>query len=125
VRLPHETQAREAYLGSYDRGWDGLESIVPCTYSQLKRWLRKGDCMQRFTTDTIPNEGTSIMDHAVLWDGDANPATIPMHQLMYALRREDATEHLLLDACTKEDLMSDPDIESLVMLDALVVRSAR
>ncbi|PSJ16023.1 hypothetical protein [Nitrosomonas supralitoralis] len=31
--------ARSSYLGSYDRGWNGMESIVPVSLSQLKWWL--------------------------------------------------------------------------------------
>jgi hypothetical protein len=121
-----EEAARAAYLGSYQRGWDGLESIVPCTYAQLKWWLRNGDTSQPFTTANLPeDEGTSIMDNAVLWDADAHPVGIPMHQLVYALRREDAGAGLLLDAVTMVDLMSDPDIEALVQLDALVVEVSR
>lgn len=120
-----EEQARAAYLGSYQRGWDGLESIVPCTYAQLKWWLRSGDCTAPFTTENLPHEGITIMDNAVLWDQDAQPVGIPMHQLIYALRRQDAGDNLLLDSVTMADLMTDPDIEGLVTLDALVVEVSR
>lgn len=120
-----EEQARAAYLGSYQRGWNGLESIVPCTYAQLKWWLRNGDTSKPFTTDPIPQQGTSIMDKAVAWDADANPVGIPMHQLVYDLRRADAGENLLLDSVTMADLMTDPDIEGVVQLDALVVEVSR
>jgi len=120
-----EEQARAAYLGSYDRGWNGLGSIVACTPDQLKWWLRYGDCTVRFNIENLPQEGTAVMDNIVQWDEDANPVGVPMHRLLYDLHREDGAAGLMFDAVTMTDLMGDPDIESVAVLDALVVQVSR
>lgn len=114
-----EQQARDAYLGSYDRGWTGLMSIVRATVPQFKQWLLSGDKSRPFFVDQLP-EGKKAMQK-VLWNAQAQPVTKPLHQVMYDLRVHDGKEGLLLDSVTMADLMTDPDIEGVMTLDALVV----
>lgn len=58
----------------------------------------------------------------IAWDGQANPKTIDMPSLMYAMRRAD-TDGLLLDSCTFDELTAEND--GIMTLDALVVMAAR
>jgi Defence against restriction A N-terminal len=58
----------------------------------------------------------------IAWDGQANPKTIDMPSLMYAMRRAD-TDGLLLDSCTFDELTAEND--GVMTLDALVVMAAR
>lgn len=119
-----EQQARDAYTHSFDRGWTGLASIVPASINQLKWWLKFGNHKQAITAETLPFDGENTMLDKVLWDSNAQPVTTPMHRLMYDLRVSDAGTDLMLDACTMQDLMGGPDIESVPVYDALVVEVA-
>ena len=118
-----EQQARDAYMGSYDRGWTGLQSMAACTLNQLMWWLKFGDKSRQFSADQLPFDGSPAMNKT-LWTPDAEPVGVPMHKLMYDLRTQDR-EGLLLDAVSMADIYADPDIQSLPMLDALVVEVAR
>ena len=118
-----EQQARDAYMGSYDRGWTGLQSMAACTLTQLMWWLKFGDKSRQFSADQLPFDGSPAMNKT-LWTPDAEPVGVPMHKLMYDLRTQDR-EGLLLDAVSMADIYADPDIQSLPMLDALVVEVAR
>ena len=119
-----EEQARDAYMFSFDRGWTGLQSIVPATLAQFKWWLKHGDKSRQFSLDQLPFDGQPAMSKT-LWNADAEPTTLPMNKLLYSLRTEDAVAGLLLDAVAMSDIMSDPDITAVPMLDALVVEVAR
>lgn len=119
-----EEQARDAYQFSFDRGWRGLHSIVPCTVAQFKWWLKFGDKSRRFSVDQLPFDGQPAMSKT-LWNADAEPTTLPMNKLVYGLRTEDSAAGLLLDAVSMDDIMGDPDIERVPMLDALVVEVAK
>lgn len=119
-----EQQARDAYACAYDRQWRGLKSIVKATVSQLKWWLKFGDKSRPFTPDVLPYESTSIMDK-VLWNNQAQPVTETLNSIMYGLRKEDAGHDLMVDAVSMADLMSDPDIEAVQVLDAMVVEVGR
>lgn len=122
-----EDQARNAYLGSFDRGWQGLQSISLTTVEQLRWWLAHGDKSRPFSIDQLPFlDGANTMTK-ILWNSDAQPLNVPMHKLMYDIRAEDAAAGLVLDSLTLAELMADPDIEALPapMLDALVVPVAK
>lgn len=120
--FPTEGMARDAYMASFDRGWNGLQSIVQITLEQLKWWLVHGAHSRPLSLDQLPFDGAPSMTKT-LWDSNAQPLT-PMHKLMYELRSEDAGG-LLLDAVTMPELMADPDVEAIGHLDALVVQVAR
>lgn len=114
-----EQQARDAYLGSYDRGWRGLHSVIPASISQLKWWLRHGDMARPISTDQLPHEGESVMDK-VLWNSEAEPVSKPLSRVIYDLRRDDEYG-LMLDSISVTELLSDPDIDGTMALDAMVV----
>jgi hypothetical protein len=116
-----EQQARDAYAYSFDRDWTGLRSMHPATVPQLKWWLKHGNLSREFTPDQLPFDGTPAMNKT-LWTPDAQPASTPLHKLMYDLRTEDGAG-LLLDAVTLADIYADPDFKAMpgVLLDALVV----
>lgn len=114
-----EQMARELYLASFDRDWAGLQSIVALSLDQLRWWLKHGDHAQPISLNQLPFDGTPSMQ-TTPWDSNAQPL-IPMPKLMYGLRTEDAADGLLLDAVTLHELLSDPDIDVVSLLDALVV----
>jgi hypothetical protein len=119
-----EQQARDAYRDSFDRDWTGLASIVACTFSQLKWWLRSGNHKTPFQASNLPPVGDNTMLDKVLWGADAQPVTTTLARLMYGLRVSDADAGLMLDAVSIDDLMTDPDIEAVPVYDALVVEVA-
>jgi len=116
-----EEQARAAYLGSYSAGWTGLKSIVPITLDQLRAWMKTAPRIE-LTPDQLKE--SAVMDR-VTWGQDAQPTSLPMNRLMYALRAEDAGEDLMLDAVSMADLMGAPELDGHVVLDALVVEVGR
>jgi hypothetical protein len=118
-----EEQARNAYLGSFDRGWTGLLSMVPATIDQIKWWLKHGNMSRQFSTDQLPFDGQPAMNKT-LWNADAQPVTTPLHKLMYDIRTDDRAG-LMLDAVSMADIMADPDVERVGLLDALVVEVNR
>lgn len=118
-----EQAARQAYLGSYERGWRGLGSIVDCTLDQLRWWIKYGDLSKPLTSKALPfDTETDDMSNEVTWDSAANPVGTDLATIIYGLRREDA-EGLLLDAVTVADILEDSDGESV--MDALVVPYAK
>lgn len=119
VGFATEDQARSAYLHSYDRNWRGLQSIVPASLTQLKWWLRNGNKARAISPDQLPHEGESTMDQ-VRWSSAADPLNTTLPRVLYDMRRDDSGG-LLLDACTIDDLMTDPDIEGRAVMDAMVV----
>lgn len=119
VGFATEDQARSAYLHSYDRNWRGLQSIVPTSLTQLKWWLRNGNKARAISPDQLPHEGESTMDQ-VRWSSAADPLNTTLPRVLYDMRRDDSGG-LLLDACTIDDLMTDPDIEGRAVMDAMVV----
>ena len=119
-----EAHARATYLSSYSPGWQGLGDIVPVSLDQLRWWLRWGDMARPLTPDQLPHaesESTQIMDR-VTWTRDAQPHGMSLGKLLYNLRTDASGDpDLLMDAVTMDDLMQDPSIEQILMLDALVV----
>lgn len=109
-----EAGASRAYLESYSRDWKGLGSIVPCTLTQFKWWLKNGDLTRPITAKSLPYDGHAEMNQ---WDSNANPVGTDMTGLMYKLRQEDK-DNLLLDAVTVEDVLEAAD--EVLEMDALV-----
>lgn len=120
VGFTDEQQARDAYLHSYQRNWPGLMSMVPITVGQLKWWLRHGDKSRPISSDQLPSEGRIMKK--VLWDRDANPTTQSLDEVMGSLRASD-TDGLMLDSVSMDELMTDPDLEAVIKLDAMVVEA--
>lgn len=119
VGFATEDQARTAYQHSYERNWRGLQSIVPVSLAQLKWWLRNGNKARAISPDQLPHEGEPTMDQ-VRWSSAAEPLNTTLPRVIYDMRRNDAGG-LLLDSLSLADLMSDPDIEGRLELDAMVV----
>lgn len=53
ICFPDVETARRAYLDSYERGWNGLHSIVKVSVSQLKGWLKNGNLKMALTADDL------------------------------------------------------------------------
>jgi hypothetical protein len=118
LAFPDEETARRAYQDSYERGWDGLASIVPASISQLKQWLKSGDMRRPLRSEDLPQEGLETMTRKVQWDGNALPYDVTLDQVLYDIRRADACDGLLMDAVTAKDILEDSD--GVLTLDALV-----
>lgn len=110
--------ARSSYLGSYERGWNGMESIIPVSLSQLKWWLKNGDMGQPLREKNLPYEGLEAMTKRVQWNSDALPYDQTLDQVLYEIRQSDSGENLLLDSVSINDIIEDSD--GVLALDALV-----
>lgn len=118
MAFPDSDSAVTAYRNSYEKPGPTEMGIVPCTIDQLKWWLKFGNHAIPLTSDQLPYDGTATMND-VTWDSTANPVNMTLPQLLYAMRRDDAGDHLLLDAVTQADVLEASDGEAV--LDALVV----
>ncbi|NYT68806.1 hypothetical protein [Pusillimonas noertemannii] len=118
LAFPDEEAARNAYLGSYDKGWKGLKSLIPCSISQFKWWLKNSDLSRPLSADQLPFEGLEDMNRKLQWDDNAAPLGVTLDRVLYDVRRNDAGG-LLLDSVTVAEIMDDAD--SVMTLDALVV----
>ncbi|WP_313416912.1 defense against restriction DarA-related protein [Pseudomonas oryzihabitans] len=116
-----EDSARQAYLGSYERGWQGLGSIIGATLGQFRWWLKYGDHSIPFSAAALPFDSENDMS-TISWDSAAMPIEDNLAGLIYSLRRADDAD-LLLDACTIADIMDDAD--GIEALDAMVVISSK
>ncbi|MDF0606668.1 hypothetical protein HZU77_013545 [Neisseriaceae bacterium TC5R-5] len=118
-----EEDARRLYLDSYERGWPGLDSVVSLSIPQLQAWLKHGNKQRPLRSNSLPSEGIDTMTQRIVWDAHAHPYGQSLDQLMYALRRDDGGEGLLLDSLSVQDILDDS--EGVLVLDALVTPFAR
>ncbi|MFZ4539533.1 hypothetical protein [Propionivibrio sp.] len=123
LAFPDEDSARRAYRDSYDRGWPGLESIIPVSISQLKWWLKHGDMRRPLRAENLPYAGLETMTKNVQWNSDALPEDQTIDQVLYDIRRADGSERLLLDSVSLQDILEDSD--GVIAFDALVIPFAR
>lgn len=107
-----------AYRNSYERGRAGDASVIPCSIDQLKWWIEFGNHAVPLTANQLPYDGTATMNE-VLWDSTANPVGVSIPELLYAMRRNDSGDGLLLDSVTVADVLEASDGEAV--LDALVL----
>ena len=122
--FPDEDTARRAYLDSYERGWNGLKSIVQMSISQFKWWLKNGDMSQPVRANNLPNEGLEAMTKRVQWDSEAIPVGVTIDQLLYQIRQsEEPGNALLLDSIVIDDIFEES--EERLALDALVTPFAK
>lgn len=117
-----EDAARAAYMGSYERGWTGLGSMVSATVDQFRWWLKFGDTTKPFSKNALPYDGDDDMTD-ITWDSAGMPANSDLATILYGLRLGDREDGLLLDAVQMSDILEDAD--SLDILDALVVENAK
>lgn len=116
-----EEAARAAYMASYELGWEGLQSIVPMTLDQFRWWLKYASLDRPADPQHLPyNPKESPAMKPTAWNGEALPIGGNLDQLIYDIRRDDGTDGLLLDSASMADILSDPDNESVLALDALV-----
>lgn len=115
-----EAMARRAYLDSYDRGWNGLKSLVSMSVPQFKWWLKHGNKSRPAVKDYLPFEGHEAMKTTkkVYWDGDASPIGMTLDQVLYEIRRDDAEDGLVFDSLSADDFHEIAD--EVMALDALV-----
>jgi hypothetical protein len=116
-----EEQARNAYMNSYERGWQGLGSMTACTVTQFKYWLKHGDLSQPLSADlpNIPKDETlSMTDVFARWGADNLPVDTTVADLLYELRRNDA-DSLMMDSATMDDIAQELSDDG--MLDAMVI----
>lgn len=123
-----EDEARRAYLGSYDRGWPGLKSMVPLSLSQLGWWLKFGNQANPVSPESLPHEGLEDMEmKRISWDdaatGGPRPQGTTLEKLLYEIRRSDGGADLILDAVTPADIIEDSD--GPLTFDALVTPFSR
>jgi hypothetical protein len=122
-----EELARAGYIGSYSPGWQGLGSMVRITLAQLRWWLKSGDRTApiRSAADLLsaPETKKESTMKPVLWDQHATPMGQSIGKVLYDIRLDDVGDDLLTDPMTMDDALSDPDIEHLIVLDALVVEA--
>lgn len=123
LAFPDEDTARRAYLDSYERGWNGLESIVQASISQLKWWLKNGDMRRPLRADNLPHEGLETMTRKVQWNSDALPYDATLDQVLYEIRCSDASDGLLMDAVSAQEIIEDA--EGVLTFDALVAPYAK
>ncbi len=122
--FPDESSARQAYLDSYERGWQGLHSLVQCSISQLKWWLKNGNLKKPLKPDYLPYEGIETMNlNRITWDSAAQPERMTLDQLLYEIRRADGGNTLLLDSVTMADILEEAD--EILTFDALTSPFAR
>lgn len=96
-------QARKAYLGSYEKGWQGLRDITSVTVDELKNWIEKGSTKKPFTESGIRFKVES-----------SDEKTRKMMEDFYALRSAAETaakKKLKVRESAKESEMTiDPDL---------------
>ena len=111
--------AINAYQLSFPDNWRGLDSLVPCSLSQFKWWLKNGNKQRKLEADHLPYEGTTMLKR-IHWGQDALPLNINLDDLLMSIRREATPEigDLLMDSVTMADILDDAD--EIVVLDALV-----
>lgn len=118
MAFPTEEAAKTAYMNSYERGWTGFGSLVPCTIEQFKWWLKYGNTTIALTPAALPYDPHEESETMTAWDSTANPVGTDIAGLLYELRRDDA-DGALLDACTIEYIINQAG--GGMALDALVV----
>lgn len=117
IAVPDEETARKAYLDSYEKGWNGLHSIVKTSIAQLKWWLKNGNHKNPLKPEHLPYEGFENMSQKVTWDSTHNPEGMTIDKVLYEIRRADAGENLVLDAVAMADILAEAD--EIMALDAL------
>jgi hypothetical protein len=118
LAFPDAVSAQRAYLDSYEKGWNGLHSIVKVSLTQLKWWLKNGNLTKPLRPEYLPYEGLETMTQRVIWDSAQNPSNMTLDKVLYEIRRADAGENLVLDAVCMADILEGAD--EILVFDALV-----
>jgi hypothetical protein len=121
--FPDEETAKRAYLDSYDKGWNGLHSIITASIAQFKWWLKNGNMNNQIALNHLPYEGLETMKQRVAWDDAANPIGTALHKVLYEIQRADSGEALIFDSVCMADIMDYAD--EVMALDAMVTPYAK
>jgi hypothetical protein len=124
VGFVDEPEAINAYQLSYDRGWQGLHSLVPVTLKQLKGWLKNGNMQKPLLPENLPIAGFETMNKRVRWGSDNLPENMTLDQVHYEMRRADADDKLLFDSVSMADIYGDDD-QQVLTFDSLSVPFAQ
>ncbi len=118
----HE-QAKNAYKFSYDRGWDGIGSMIETTLSQIKWWTKHGDMKSPLSTSALPREGYEEMIKWTSGNDGGLPIGSSLDTVLYKIRQSDHGEGLVFDSLELNDILEDAD--ERITLDALVIPFAQ
>ena len=121
--FPDEQTAINAYLNSYDKGWNGLHSIITASITQLKWWLKNGSMKNPIALNHLPYDGLETMNQRIIWDSSAYPNGMTLDKLLYDIKRTDSGENLIFDAVSIQDILEGAD--SVLAFDALVTPYAK
>jgi hypothetical protein len=121
--FPDDETAKRAYLDSYDKGWNGLHSIITASITQFKWWLKNGNMNNQIALNHLPFEGLETMKQRVAWDSAANPIGTALHKVLYEIQRADGSEALIFDSVCMADIMDAAD--EVMALDAMVTPYAK
>lgn len=117
IAYPDEHASRLAYLDSYGRGWDGLQSMIKTTVEQFKWWLKNGNMNIPLKENHLIYDGQDKMLNDIKWDDESfNPGGMTIDKLLYQMRRLDK-ENFLLDSVSIADILTDA--EEVLTFDAL------
>lgn len=121
-----ESQARNAYLNSYDRNWQGLGSMVPVSINDFKKWIASG-VPARAVVPSDFKKGVSRMQSLLLkhisWDSAAKPVGSNLDRVLYDLRRKDDDPEMFYTPMTMDSIKDDADDEGT--FDSLVMPFAQ
>lgn len=101
-----ESFARSDYRLSYERGWNGLHSMVELTIKQFKQWLKHGNMTKPLNAENLPITEIEKMK-PVHWTDDNQPAGTTTAKLIYDLQALDKDDGLLLDSISADDYYHD------------------
>jgi hypothetical protein len=123
LAFPDEASARQAYLDSYEKGWNGLHSIVKASITQLQWWLKNGNLTKPLAPEHLPYDGLETMTQRVTWDSAGRPINMTLDKVIYEIRRADGDNTLLLDSVSMADILEEAD--EILVFDALVSTQAK
>lgn len=85
----NEANAKMTYQLSYDRGWNGLSSIIKANLSQFLWWLKYGNHKKPLQSNHLPLEGLESLKMAKFnWNNqDSDILGTTLAQVLYDLRQ--------------------------------------
>lgn len=85
----NEANAKMTYQLSYDRGWNGLSSIIKANLSQFLWWLKYGNHKKTLQSNHLPLEGLESLKMAKFnWNNqDSDILGTTLAQVLYDLRQ--------------------------------------
>jgi len=117
--FPDIESAKSAYLMSYERGWNGLGSIVPATIDQTKWWAFNGNTKIPLEKSALPPSRNTTMITDIEWSLDTGlPLNTTIEAILDSIEKSDDGE-LLLEPL----LLSDFEAEGVALtLDGIIAK---